>query len=169
MKFIDLSGQAFGRLSVQSRIENKGKHTIWTCFCQCGNTVNVSSTHLRSGHTLSCGCYRDDTKKNNKHGEIHGMCDTPEYDAWHKMKGRCLNKSDRKYPDYGGRGITVCQEWIDSFEAFYSHIGKRPSKKHSLDRIENENGYEPGNVRWATIIEQNNNKRNNVANKDLTK
>lgn len=160
MKFIDLSGHVFGRLTVQYRIANRGKHTIWACFCQCGNAVNVSSTHLRSGHTLSCGCYRDDAKRNNKHGEIHGMCETPEYDAWHKMKGRCLNENDRKYPDYGGRGITVCQEWIDSFEKFYSHIGKRPSEKHSLDRIENNKGYAPVNVRWATIVEQNNNRRN---------
>lgn len=87
------------------------------------------------------------------------MTRTPEHRAWRKARDRCCNPSDRNYPDYGGRGLSMCQEWRDSFLAFYHHIGPRPSPDHSLDRIDNDRGYEPGNVRWATRAQQARNRR----------
>lgn len=91
----------------------------------------------------------------------HGMKNTPEYRAWNDMKNRCRNPNVRSYPNYGGRGITVCQEWLDSFESFFAHIGSRP-EGFTLDRINCEGNYEPGNVRWVSNIKQQNNKRNSV-------
>lgn len=92
----------------------------------------------------------------------HGMVKTPEWSAWHMMKQRCNLKTSKKYKDYGGRGITVYEPWLESFTEFYKYIGPRPSKKHSLDRINNDGNYEPGNVRWATANEQNSNRRSTV-------
>lgn len=89
----------------------------------------------------------------------HGMVKSPEWLAWRAMRVRCNNQSSPKYPDYGGRGIKVCEEWQNSFLAFYNYIGNRPGKGYSLDRIDNDGNYEPGNVRWATYSQQNNNQR----------
>jgi hypothetical protein len=91
----------------------------------------------------------------------HGMMGTPEYRAWQGMKARCFRKTQKGYQYYGGRGITVCPEWVAEFATFYAHVGPRPSSDHSLDRIDTNGNYEPGNVRWATFIEQMNNMRNN--------
>lgn len=85
----------------------------------------------------------------------------PEYEAWRSIRGRCLNPNDQAYPSYGGRGITICDDWRDSFPAFLRDVGPRPSAEHSIDRIDNNQGYEPGNVRWSTRTEQGRNKRNN--------
>ncbi|MEO8021090.1 hypothetical protein [Polaromonas sp.] len=105
------------------------------------------------------------TAARNHAGATHGMWETPEFQAWQSMLKRCYLKSNKRYADYGGRGIDVCKEWRDSFESFYAHIGPRPSAKHSLDRIRNAEGYKPGNIRWATESEQNNNRRSNVTAK----
>ena len=94
-------------------------------------------------------------RTNFKHGMIH----TLEYSSWIAMKDRCLNPKSSNYPNWGGRGITVCQEWVDDFETFYAYVGPRPTPQHSLDRIDNERGYEPGNVRWATKLQQTHNRR----------
>lgn len=105
--------------------------------------------------------YRDGRKKPGReptHGDTSGKT-TPEYMAWGSMKSRCLNPNHDSYADYGGRGITICQEWIDSYEAFLAHIGRRPSVKHSIERIDNSKGYTPGNVKWATAREQSWNRR----------
>jgi hypothetical protein len=91
----------------------------------------------------------------------HGMYGTPEYEAWACMKSRCFNKNNNNYQRYGARGITVCQEWVNSFEAFFAYIGRRPSKNHSLERLKNDGNYEPGNVKWGTKEEQDNNRRTN--------
>lgn len=91
----------------------------------------------------------------------HNKSNTPEYKTWDCMKSRCTNPNDKRFKYYGGRGIKVCEEWMSSFSLFYDHIGPKPTEKHTLDRINGNLGYEPGNVRWATISEQNNNSRNN--------
>jgi len=163
MKMIDLINQEFGRLTVIKRLPNSGKNIKWECLCICGTRAEVSTTHLRSGHTASCGCIRVETSKltaeNNKK---HGMWKSPEFQAWTSMIKRCHSPKHKKFSDYGGRGIHVCATWRASFLAFYQHVGPRPSDKHSIDRIENSKGYETGNVRWAVAEVQNNNKRTNV-------
>ena len=161
--FTDLSNQRFGRVLVHARLENKGKHVMWQCACDCGASLTVSSTHLRSGHTQSCGCLRNEaTAARNVESAMHGMWGTPEWNSWAGMNGRCHTPTDRKYALYGGRGITVCDEWRASFQSFYDHIGPRPSDDYTVDRIDSNKGYEPGNVRWATAETQNNNRRSNV-------
>lgn len=97
--------------------------------------------------------------------EYHGMNDAPEYKVWAGMKRRCLNKNDPSYAGYGAKGVTVCDEWVHSFQAFYDHIGERPSAEHSIDRIDNSKGYEPNNVRWATKLQQSINRTVKASNK----
>ncbi len=93
----------------------------------------------------------------------HGMVRSPEYSSWCAMKARCLNPNTTRFEQWGGRGIKICPQWVNSFENFYADVGPRPTPKHSIDRIDNDGNYEPGNVRWATPKEQNNNKRTNLA------
>lgn len=162
---IDLSGQIFGRLTVVSFVggQGRGKHAIWLCRCECGKQTFATSHRLRSSRTLSCGCLRDERRRMavRTHGESswHGHSATSEYRIWNGIIGRCENPNNSRYADYGGRGISVCPEWRVSFSAFLQYIGRRPSPAHSLDRIESNGNYEPGNVRWATSIEQNRNRR----------
>lgn len=163
MKLIDITGARFGRLVAQSRAENSGHHLRWLCLCDCGQSSTVSSSHLKSGHTTSCGCAASEAVAvRNAASAKHGMWKTAEFEAWTAMIKRCHNPKNKRYSEYGGRGIAVCAEWRASFQAFYDHIGPRPSDAHSVDRIRNNEGYAPGNVQWATAVEQNNNKRTNV-------
>lgn len=156
MKFKDLTGLRFGRLFVVS-VHSRPFRTTWDCLCDCGNRTVVLGGNLRSGYTQSCGCLRRDVGRevNLKHGATH----TPEYRIWTHMIGRCTNPNDSRYPDYGGRGITVCDRWRHSFENFIADIGKRPTKHHSIERKNNDLGYEPGNCKWATRREQMRNTR----------
>lgn len=124
-----------------------------TCECGCGAAVNPKSRFIR-GHGQR-GLKRTGRRK----PERHGMTGKPEYLAWHNMLARCYLKTYRQYDDWGGRGITVCNEWRNSFTAFYEYIGPRPSPKHSLDRIDNDGNYEPGNVHWTTRSAQQVNRR----------
>jgi hypothetical protein len=153
---IDLRGRVFGLLTVQERDMSKpqgnGKEAYWLCRCACGRTTSVRSTHLTRDDIRSCGC---------REGRIsHGMRDTPEYRTWLAMRQRCNNPPNPAYQRYGGRGITVDPAWND-FAVFFAYVGKRPSAAHSLERIDNARGYEPGNVTWATPQAQARNTRRN--------
>jgi len=150
--FVDLTGHKYNLLTVVRRIVSDKKWvTQWECLCDCGKTTIATTGTLRSGAKKSCGC--------EKGYLSHRMSGTPEYKIWASMKSRCCNPKNSQYPSYGGRGISVCDDWKNSFESFISHIGRRPTEKHSLDRIDNDKGYEPGNVRWATKTTQARNTR----------
>ena len=162
-KIIDRAGKRYGRLIVLNiSLVRSGRALRWDCVCDCGTLLNVPGQRLRESKTTSCGCYHRDMMK--KHGGEssfrHGQSNNKLYRAWDGMVRRCKNPFDKRYFNYGGRGITVTDEWLQ-FIPFAEHVGQPPSKKHTLDRIDNNKGYEPGNVRWATMKEQNNNKRGN--------
>jgi len=163
-RFIDLSGQLFGMLKVEGlvRFHEKNKQAVWACLCQCGNRAEVLGNSLRSGHTRSCGCLNEPATLAAKvtHGQSRNGRQTALYRAWAGMKNRCLNPNYHAYRHYGGRGISVCDEWLNSFDAFATEVGPHPGKGYSLDRINVDGNYEPGNVRWATAAEQANNRRN---------
>jgi len=153
-------GSRFGRLVVVKDLGGVFGTTRAECICDCGHKVVVTAKHLRSGVTTSCGCYGKEMAIASR--RKHGLSRSPEYDTWCHMKRRCLIPKDKNYYNYGGRGISVYPEWVSSFSAFLSSVGNRPSEFHSLDRIDVNGNYEPGNVRWATVDVQANNKRNNV-------
>lgn len=153
--FIDLTGQRFGRLTVQHRSPAKGQ-ARWLCQCDCGTEKVVPSDRLRLGETRSCGClHREVTKQNLT---THGLSKTPTYQIWAGMKKRCYKKTYKDYKDYGGRGISVCAEWIDSFENFLRDMGERPAGM-SIERKDTNGNYEPGNCIWADAVTQNRNRR----------
>ena len=144
---------------IQSLGKSADGHRLWECVCDCGNKRIDYASKITTGRTKHCKeCSRKETANKVK---THGMKDSSEYSSWIAMKGRCLNKNHKDYVNYGGKGITICQEWIDSFEEFYKYIGKK-QKGQSIDRIDNTNGYEPGNVRWANNSQQQRNKQNSL-------
>lgn len=159
---IDLTGQRFGRLTVVERAENKWHKTAWRCSCDCGNMVVANGSHLLSGRVQSCGCLRKELARTSasKRNFSHGGTGTRLYRIWCGAKNRCYDKNNPCFCDYGGRGITVCDEWLHDFVVFrdwaMSH-GYRDTL--SLDRIDNNSGYRPDNCRWATWEEQASNKR----------
>lgn len=170
---IDMTGKKFGRLTVIRHCKRpKGYvNTLawWLCVCECGTKKRVAGDKLRNGDTISCGCFRSaELAKGRRslHEAIfsHGLSRTPEYTAWRHMLRRCCNKKDPVYSCYGGRGITVCKKWRDSFLAFLKDMGLRPKgnrRQWSIDRKENNGNYEPRNCRWVTKKEQANNTRGN--------
>lgn len=152
----DLVGERFERLVVVEWVgRDRWGGSILDCRCDCGNMKPVNSQNLFSGNTKSCGCFSLELRTK------HGMLGTKVYQAWLKMKSRCLDPNHPKWNDYGGRGISIFQEWQNSFELFYLELGDPPTPKHSLDRIDNDRGYYPGNIKWSTREEQANNKRSN--------
>lgn len=156
---IDLTGQRFGRLEVKAYAGLRNTKAFWDCVCECGSEVSVASGLLRTGRTTSCGCYRAELMSRTK--RKHGMSRTPEWTTYSGMKSRCLNSADPKFRNYGGRGIKVCDRWLESFSNFYADMGSRPAG-HSLDRIDVNGDYAPENCRWATASQQAQNKRTNI-------
>ncbi len=158
---IDLAGATFGRLTVLRRDDARPRPTRWWCRCACGAEVSVPAGGMRRGTSKSCGCLSREgvAQRNRKHGHKTGGAYTPEYIAWANILARCTNPNAQAWANYGGRGITICDAWRGNFVAFFEHVGARPSADHSIDRIDNARGYEPGNVRWATRSEQARNTR----------
>jgi hypothetical protein len=155
----NLIGQNFGKLTVISRAGSSAhQKRTWLCLCDCGKQIVVDGGHLKSGHTKSCSCLQKQKIGDLRRTHGHSMR-TPEYRAWAAMKDRCGNPNNPAYKNYGGRGIKVCQRWIESFENFLTDMGLRPSPGLTLERIKNDDGYEPSSCKWATRIEQANNTR----------
>jgi hypothetical protein len=152
-----LLGKRFGFVLVEA-ITDTGEHgpTRVRCTCDCGKRFETTGRKLSSGYIISCGCLRGQSQA------THGMSGSVEYRVWAQMKRRCLDPSDDYYANYGGRGIRVCDRWVMSFPAFYEDIGPRPTPKHTIDRINNDGHYEPGNCHWALPYQQSRNKRDNL-------
>jgi len=152
---VDLTEKQFNKLVVIKYInKNKNGGSRWLCKCECGRQVTVNGSDLKTGNTKSCGCLRI------KHGHTINDSTSQAYYAWSHIKQRCCNKKDKSYPSYGGRGIIICETWME-FENFLKDMGEPPSKKHSIDRINNDNGYYKSNCRWATRKQQQGNMRSN--------
>lgn len=163
---VDLTGrEPFGRLTVlrfTGYVLSGGQGcAAWLCRCECGTEKVILAGNLTSGGSRSCGCVTLEKARLQKTNLKHGKHGSPEYRIWHGMKRRCLGKS---YRNYGGRGIRVCARWRGrgGFVNFLTDVGERPSPEHSLERIDNDGDYEPGNVKWGTRFEQNRNRRTNV-------
>ena len=153
------SGVRFGRLITIKQISGRPTYR-WLCICDCGIKKAILRSSLIGGLTKSCGCLRREATSTRN--TVHGLSKIPEYKIWKEMKRRCFNAARPGYQNYGGRGIKVCSRWNDSFPAFLKDVGRRPSKNHWLDRIANDLGYRPGNVKWSTEEESRNNKQQSV-------
>lgn len=158
MKLIDLTGRKFGRLTVLCRVPSVNKRTKWKCVCECGNEIEVESYNLKTGHTNSCGCWQKEaTSTANR---THGQRKTRLYRIWVCMRNRCYQKNYHAFQHYGGRGITVCDEWNNSFETFRDWaMSHGYTDNLTIDRKDNDKGYSPENCKWSTMAEQNQNKR----------
>lgn len=147
-----LEGQRFGRLVVLDLIAKKGEKTRLHCRCDCGNEARPLACNVLRGLAKGCGC------KVLEGNHVHGMWGSPEYKSWNMLTQRCTNPKNKRWQHYGGRGIRVCDRWLASFEAFYADMGARPPNT-SIDRIDVNGHYEPGNCRWADAKTQRANQR----------
>lgn len=160
------TGDVYGRLTIIKEASPKRypsgdiKRRV-RCQCSCGRITTANLNSLRTGHTSSCGCFA--SEQTSKSHTSHGRCGTPEYNTWKSMLDRCRNQNNQDWHYYGGRGITVASRWLgkEGFQNFYRDMGPRPSVGHSIDRIDTNKGYGPDNCRWATLIQQRRNQRNN--------
>lgn len=157
-KRLELSGLKFSKLLALKLVSNTGR-SRWECLCDCGTTTYVEASNLTSGKVKSCGCHRSEAAaiRSTKHGKSSSKV----YNAWNNIKARTTNVLCKEYKWYGARGILMHKDWVDSFEEFYAHVGDPEFLPASIDRMDNNKGYEPGNVRWASNETQANNRRNN--------
>lgn len=169
----DLVGRVVGRLTVLEFAGVRSRRYFWLCQCSCGRRKAVDGQSIRNGASQSCGCLAREvtSQRQTRHGHTKAAGRTPEYSAWMSMKSRCYEPSQSNFKFYGGRGITVCERWRESFESFLADMGPRPEGQW-LDRIDSNGHYEPSNCRWATAQDQQLNKRSNrrvvVAGEEMT-
>ena len=161
--FKDLTGEKIGRLTVIKRVENnKANNAQWLCQCECGKEIITTTANLKRRHSKSCGCLRKEhTSGINNNFYKHGMYNTKLYQTWHNMKQRCFNKNSSHYKNYGGRGIKVCDEWLEFMNFYNWAMSNEYSEGLTIDRIDVNGNYEPDNCRWVDNKTQCNNKRNN--------
>ncbi len=151
-KLLDLTGHKYGRWTVLKIASRRGRHIYWECVCECGVVKDISRCSLRNGFSKSCGCLNEEVV----HGIEHGMTRSPEWVAWINMRTRCLNQNNNHWRNYGGRGIKICQRWLDSFVNFYADMG--PSNGMTIERDDVNGNYEPNNCRWIPSEDQSRNK-----------